>query len=108
MYLMRYGYMDHLESQEVAGRSANLLSPDAMKNSIMEFQRFAGLNVTGEMDEETERMMAQPRCGVKDIVGHGARAKRFALQGELLIASFMCTHTNTCTHMMVMPVLLAC
>ncbi len=48
----------------------------------MDFQRFAGLEETGEMDPETEATMALPRCGVKDRVGHGNRMKRFALQGE--------------------------
>ena len=48
----------------------------------MDFQRFAGLEETGEMDEETEEMMAMPRCGVKDMVGHGHRMKRYALQGK--------------------------
>ena len=82
MYLMRYGYMDQMSSG--SGQTANLLSPDALKDSILEFQRFAGLEETGEMDAETERMMSMPRCGVKDIVGHGAttRKKRYALQGS--------------------------
>ena len=39
------------------------------------------------MDDETVELMNTPRCGVKDIVGHGAttkrrRRKRYALQGS--------------------------
>jgi len=30
------------------------------------FQRMFNLDQTGELDEETKRMMSQPRCGVKD------------------------------------------
>lgn len=73
--------MDETDSS----RSAALIHPDAIKESIMEFQRFAGLNETGEMDPETSRMMKLPRCGVKDMVGHSkshGRSKRFALQGR--------------------------
>ena len=39
-------------------------------------QTFAGLNVTGEMDLETERLMENPRCGVKDLIGHGSYTRR--------------------------------
>ena len=83
MYLMRYGYMDSVGGG--SGKTANLIShEDLMRNSIAEFQRFAGLEQTGVMNEETEKMMDMPRCGVKDIVGHGARArkKRYTLQGK--------------------------
>ena len=60
---MRYGYMNDASS---SGKSANLLSPDALRDSIKEFQRFAGLPVTGDMDGNTEKFMSMPRCGVKD------------------------------------------
>ena len=63
MYLMRYGYMD---GASTSGRTANLLSPDALADSIREFQRFAGLPATGHMDGTTEKFMSMPRCGVKD------------------------------------------
>lgn len=50
----------------------------------MEFQSFAGLNATGDLDEETMELMQAPRCGVKDKVGFGSdtRSKRYALQGS--------------------------
>ncbi|XP_023337348.1 stromelysin-3 isoform X2 [Eurytemora carolleeae] len=81
MYLMKYGYMRAPSPQ---AKSANLLSQDGLKSYIMEFQSFAGLPLTGELDNQTISLMATPRCGVKDIVGAGAtaRKKRYALQGS--------------------------
>lgn len=39
--------------------------------------------LAGELDEETVKVMALPRCGVRDKVGFGeSRAKRYALQGN--------------------------
>ena len=60
------------------------MSQDGLKNYIMEFQAFAGLPQTGDLDEETVRWMNKPRCGVKDIVGKSSsmRKKRYALQGS--------------------------
>ena len=50
------------------------------------FQAFAGLDQTGELNSETVELMETPRCGVTDIVGPGAtakrRKKRYALQGS--------------------------
>ena len=49
------------------------------------FQVFAGLNPSGELDDETVELMNTPRCGVKDNVGpsdNAKRKKRYALQGS--------------------------
>ena len=61
-----------------------MVHPDSLKNYIIEFQSFAGLPQTGDLDEETVVMMNKPRCGVKDVVGKSAsmRKKRYALQGS--------------------------
>jgi matrix metalloproteinase-14 (membrane-inserted) len=89
MYLMKYGYMDDMDHSHSSGKSANLISQDGLKKYIMEFQAFAGLNQTGDLDTETVKMMKMPRCGVKDIVGtkhdtdeEHSRKKRYALQGK--------------------------
>ena len=50
MYLMKYGYMDDMEYHH--GKSANLLSRDGLRSHIMEFQQFAGINVTGELGKK--------------------------------------------------------
>eukprot|EP00088_Acartia_fossae_P029845 TRINITY_DN30787_c0_g1_i10.p1 TRINITY_DN30787_c0_g1~~TRINITY_DN30787_c0_g1_i10.p1 ORF type:complete len:554 (-),score=76.57 TRINITY_DN30787_c0_g1_i10:161-1822(-) len=80
MYLMKYGYMDSIHSH----RSANLLSQDGLRNYLMDFQAFAGIPITGQLDSQTITVMNMPRCGVKDKVGKGAHArkKRYALQGS--------------------------
>jgi len=91
MYLMKYGYMDTHSHNE--GKSAQLLSRDGLKDYLMNFQAFAGIDQTGVLDEETIHYMNMPRCGVKDNVGgdgneHGlvgsehSRSKRYALQGS--------------------------
>ena len=81
MYLVKYGYMD---GQREGEKSAPLLSRDGLKDYVREFQAFAGLPQTGELDQDTVELMKTPRCGVKDIVGRGSttRKKRYALQGE--------------------------
>ena len=88
---MKYGYMDQHHN---SGKSAPLLSRDGLYDYIMEFQAFAGINQTGELNEETVHWMNMPRCGVKDKVGkegaeHGRR-KRYALQGKWLHFHIYC------------------
>ncbi|XP_043202429.1 matrix metalloproteinase-2-like isoform X1 [Amphibalanus amphitrite] len=78
-YLAKYGY---ISSSSGDGRTSALRS---LENDIAEFQRFAGLNVTGELDQATLEKMRQPRCGVKDKIGpstRNRRRKRYALQGS--------------------------
>ncbi len=51
----------------------------------LSFKAFAGLEQTGDLDEETVELMNTPRCGVRDIIGPGTQArrkKRYALQGS--------------------------
>lgn len=81
MYLSQFGYLPPAVRNPSSGM---LLSQEAMTDAIKEFQAFAGLNVTGDLDDETQRTMSLPRCGVKDKVGFAtdARSKRFALQGS--------------------------
>ena len=58
MYLMKYGYMD---SPQASAKTANLLSRDGLRDYIMDFQAFAGINMTGELDNQTVVLMNTPR-----------------------------------------------
>merc|ERR1711962_1071498 len=82
-YLVKYGYV------QPKNTSSALLTEEGLDNylraAILDFQAFAGLNQTGELDPVTVELMGTPRCGVRDIIGHGAtarRKKRYVLQGS--------------------------
>ncbi|XP_016905170.1 matrix metalloproteinase-14 isoform X3 [Apis cerana] len=77
-YLSQFGYL-----QPMNPTSGGIISEETLSKAISEFQAFAGLNITGDIDEETYKLMTLPRCGVKDKVGPGfGRSKRYALQGS--------------------------
>ncbi|CAH1130895.1 unnamed protein product [Ceutorhynchus assimilis] len=78
LYLSQYGYLG-----PVKANSSQLLDESSFRKAVEDFQSFAGLDVTGELDDKTLETMTLPRCGVKDKVGTGDnRAKRYALQGS--------------------------
>jgi len=83
VYFMQYGYV---EPQQ--WRSSLLTESQYnrfVSKAVREFQAFANLNITGELDRETVELMERPRCGVEDIIGDGAtarRRKRYVLQGS--------------------------
>lgn len=52
-----------------------------IQNAVRKFQKYAGLNQTGIIDDETLNMMRLPRCGHPDNLSK-ARTKRFVLQGS--------------------------
>merc|ERR1711936_990023 len=57
-YLDRYGYKSQFCSSECGKKER--------KTMIEEFQKFAGLKVTGEINKETIDQMQMPRCGKSD------------------------------------------
>ncbi|XP_015011513.2 matrix metalloproteinase-14 isoform X2 [Drosophila erecta] len=80
IYLSQFGY---LPASARNPASSGLHDQQTWVSAIEEFQNFAGLNITGELDAETMKLMSLPRCGVRDRVGTGdSRSKRYALQGS--------------------------
>ncbi|KAL5006166.1 hypothetical protein ScPMuIL_017324 [Solemya velum] len=77
-YLTRYGYM---EEEEDDGSFASLRSIDPLTKAIKEFQKMAGISVTGEITDETRKWMKMPRCGLSDNVdkSYAGRKKRYVL-----------------------------
>ena len=74
LYLMKYGYM------EPQGSSSALLTQAGLDRhitgAVRDFQTFAGIQSNGELDPVTVELMETPRCGVRDIIGPGATAKK--------------------------------
>ena len=61
-YLATFGYLpqSNLEIGE-------LRTEQQLKDAVENLQFFAGLNVTGNFDQDTEDLLKQPRCGVPDV-----------------------------------------
>lgn len=62
-YLRMYGYLT--DAMPDSNREP---SRDDMTRAIKYFQRFTGLDITGELDTPTLAMMERPRCGCPDIL----------------------------------------
>ncbi|NP_001171780.1 matrix metallopeptidase 19-like precursor [Saccoglossus kowalevskii] len=86
-YLETYGYLNKDELHDAVD----------MQNAVMNFQRMANVEVSGNLDSATMSMMEMPRCGVEDMTGTAImgtemnetfsqftsyRSKRYALAGR--------------------------
>jgi len=84
-YLTRFGYLPQSDLETGALRTMQQLR-DAIRN----LQGFAGLNMTGNIDNETRKLIHKRRCGVQDVsLGFrnkrsvsNLRVKRYNLQGQ--------------------------
>lgn len=72
-YLSNYNYISK-------SRSGN----HDVSTALKKFQKFFGLPVSGELDEETLYQMKKPRCGVPDVDDNGdrVRVKRYSTWGK--------------------------
>ena len=58
-------------------------SEKKIRDSLENLQRFAGLTVSGILDEPTKELIETPRCGMPDITkAEDKRKRRFTLQGS--------------------------
>ncbi|CAK8672150.1 unnamed protein product [Clavelina lepadiformis] len=78
-YLRQYG---HLQLPDPM--SGNLQTLESLTKAIKSFQRFAGIPMTGELDQLTTEKMSAKRCGNSDISGtdNAKRKRRYAIQGS--------------------------
>ena len=77
LYLSKYGYISNNDGK----------ASQVKEENIKDFQAFAGLNETGELDPVTVELMGTPRCGVRDREREreresSGRSKRYVLQGS--------------------------
>ncbi|XP_063416950.1 72 kDa type IV collagenase-like [Mytilus trossulus] len=62
VFFMRFGYMKNMNT-----RTRHVNKAVDRKEAIRKFQQFNGMNITGELDQETIEKIKQPRCGVADF-----------------------------------------
>jgi len=84
-YLARYGYVGYAQTnnQDYGNNRApdNGINEKDFNKALIDFQRFNGLNMTGELDEQTVKLMNTPRCGNRDIVRYNSPL-RFSVFGR--------------------------
>ena len=86
LYLSKYGYISNNDGKASQVKEENV--KDFIKSAVKDFQAFAGLNETGELDPVTVELMGTPRCGVRDRGQEetdrtaSRRKKRYVLQGS--------------------------
>jgi len=64
LYLSKYGYINKNDGTGALVTEDNI--KDYIKDAVKDFQSFAGLTVTGDLDPVTVELMGTPRCGVRD------------------------------------------
>lgn len=71
-YLIQYGYLSQDKTLlRAKARSAKTVTDNdnaTLKNAIGRFQKMMGLDVTGELNNETRTVMSMQRCGYQDIL----------------------------------------
>jgi hypothetical protein len=64
-------------------RAGELRTTEEVREGLKQFQLYAGIPMTGVVDDKTMEMMALPRCGMPDFgrSDRTKRRKRYAIQG---------------------------
>jgi peptidoglycan hydrolase-like protein with peptidoglycan-binding domain len=88
-FLAKFGYIQSpsLATFGVPDRLAAAPPPtgtfeENTSQALKQYQAFHGLPATGEMDDATATMMAQPRCGFPDVVPRSASVAEFTVEGR--------------------------
>ncbi|XP_063961246.1 matrix metalloproteinase-15-like isoform X1 [Lytechinus pictus] len=79
-YLDHYGYLS-TQSIEPGKTPGETLGSEQYQRAVSEFQRFANIEITGTITDETKFMMEKPRCGNKDTQPHTNRVRRYNVAG---------------------------
>ncbi|RWW10847.1 hypothetical protein GW17_00025587 [Ensete ventricosum] len=85
-YLNQFGYL------QAAPNFTNSFD-DNLEAAIKTYQRNFGLNVTGELDDDTLEQLIVPRCGMPDIINGTSTMNSSFVRGRNLYAYFPGTPT---------------
>ncbi|XP_018430762.1 PREDICTED: matrix metalloproteinase-25-like, partial [Nanorana parkeri] len=80
-WLTRYGYLPPPDPY-----SAQQQTLESLREAVKTMQRFAGLKMTGDLDDRTVEMMKRPRCSLPDVLLSGPqriRRKRYVPSGTV-------------------------
>ena len=78
--MTKHGYLSVPDA-----RAGQLRTNKELHDGIKMFQLYAGIPMTGVIDEKTMEMMAMPRCGMPDFGRSDStkRKRRYAVQGTI-------------------------
>uniref|UniRef100_A0A914WR98 Peptidase metallopeptidase domain-containing protein n=1 Tax=Plectus sambesii TaxID=2011161 RepID=A0A914WR98_9BILA len=67
-YLTSFGYYNAIpHASQMDSRSSAALRAQQLELAVKKFQSFAGLPVTGVLDQPTKKLMTRKRCGIPDF-----------------------------------------
>jgi len=81
-YLTKFGYLPQSDLE-----TGMLRTLEQLEDAVRNLQGFAGINMTGKIDQQTKTLIHKKRCGVQDVsIGfrnkRSLRVKRYNLQGQ--------------------------
>ena len=81
-YLTKFGYLPQSDLE-----TGLLRTVEQLEDAIRNLQGFAGIDMTGRIDQQTKDLIYKKRCGVQDVsIGfrnkRSLRVKRYNLQGQ--------------------------